>query len=49
MLTVTVDRPEGVIDQCEQVFARDPMLDEKEFDDMPSYAMSRRLKHFRRL
>ena len=39
MLTVTVDRPEGVnIDQCEQVSrALDPMLDEKEFDDMPSY------------
>ena len=34
MLTVTVDRPEGVnIDQCEQVSrALDPMLDEKEFD-----------------
>ena len=32
-------RPEGVnIDQCEQVSrALDPMLDEKEFDDMPSY------------
>ena len=53
MLTVTVDRPEGVnIDQCEQVSrALDPMLDEKEFDDMPSYTlcvssagMSRRLK-----
>ena len=39
MLTVTVDRSEGVnIDQCEQVSrALDPsMLDEKEFDDMPS-------------
>ena len=59
MLTVTVDRPEGVnIDQCEQVSrALDPMLDEKEFDDMPSYTlcvssagMSRRLKrpeHFK--
>ena len=58
MLTVTVDRPEGVnIDQCEQVSrALDPMLDEKEFDDMPSYTlcvssagMSRRLtrpEHF---
>lgn len=53
MLTVTVDRPEGVdIDQCEQVSrALDPMLDEKEFDDMPSYTLcvssaglSRRLK-----
>ena len=53
MLTVTVDRPEGAnIDQCEQVSrALDPMLDEKEFDDMPSYTlcvssagMSRRLK-----
>ena len=53
MLTFTVDRPEGVnIDQCEQVSrALDPMLDEKEFDDMPSYTlcvssagMSRRLK-----
>ena len=53
MLTVTVDRPEGVnIDQCEQDSrAHDPMLDEKEFDDMPSYTlcvssagMSRRLK-----
>ena len=41
MLTVTVDRPEGVnIDQCEQVSrALDPMLDEKEFDDMPSYTL----------
>ena len=53
MLTVTVDHPEGVqIDQCEQVSrALDPMLDEKEFDDMPSYTLcvssaglSRRLK-----
>ena len=53
MLTVTVDRPEGVnIDQCEQVSrALDPMLDEPEFDDMPSYTLcvssaglSRRLK-----
>lgn len=43
MLTVTVDRPEGVnIDQCEQVSrALDPMLDEKEFDDMPSYTLWR--------
>ena len=41
MLTVTVDHPEGVqIDQCEQVSrALDPMLDEKEFDDMPSYTL----------
>jgi len=40
-LTVTVDTPEGVnIDQCEQVSrALDPMLDEKEFDDMPSYTL----------
>lgn len=53
MLTVTVDHPEGVcIDQCEQVSrALDPMLDAKEFDDMPSYTLcvssaglSRRLK-----
>ena len=53
MLTVTVDRPEGVnIDQCEQVSrALDPMLDEKEFDSLPSYTLcvssaglSRRLK-----
>lgn len=53
MLTVTVDRPEGVnIDQCEQVSrALDPMLDAKEFDGMPSYTLcvssaglSRRLK-----
>ncbi len=52
-LTVTVDHPEGVhINQCEQVSrALDPMLDEKEFDDMPSYTLcvssaglSRRLK-----
>lgn len=52
-LTVTVDHPEGVnIDQCEQVSrALDPMLDAKEFDDMPSYTLcvssaglSRRLK-----
>ena len=37
MLTVTVDRPEGVnIDQCEQVSrALDPMLDEKEFEYHP--------------
>lgn len=41
MLTVTVDHPEGVnIDQCEQVSrALDPMLDAKEFDDMPSYTL----------
>ena len=53
MLTVTVDHPDGVnIDQCEQVSrALDPMLDEKEFDSMPSYTLcvssaglSRRLK-----
>ena len=53
MLVVTVDNPEGVfIDQCEQVSrALDPMLDAKEFDDMPSYTLcvssaglSRRLK-----
>lgn len=53
MLTVTVDHPEGVnIDQCEQVSrALDPMLDEKEFDSLPSYTLcvssaglSRRLK-----
>ena len=53
MLTVTVDHPDGVnIDQCEQVSrALDPMLDEKEFDGMPSYTLcvssaglSRRLK-----
>ena len=53
MLTVTVDHPEGVnIDQCEKVSrALDPMLDAKEFDDMPSYTLcvssaglSRRLK-----
>lgn len=53
MLTVTVDHPDGVhIDQCEKVSrALDPMLDEKEFDDMPSYTLvvssaglSRRLK-----
>ncbi len=52
-LTVTIDHPEGVnIDQCEQVSRKlDPMLDEKEFDDMPSYTLcvssaglSRRLK-----
>ncbi len=52
-LTVTVDNPEGVyIDQCEQVSrALDPLLDEKEFDGMPSYTLcvssaglSRRLK-----
>ena len=41
MLTVTVDHPEGVnIDQCEKVSrALDPMLDAKEFDDMPSYTL----------
>ena len=41
MLTVTVDNPNGVnIDQCEQVSrALDPMLDEKEFDSMPSYTL----------
>lgn len=41
MLTVTVDNPEGVfIEQCEQVSrALDPMLDAKEFDDMPSYTL----------
>ena len=41
MLVVTVDNPEGVfIDQCEQVSrALDPMLDAKEFDDMPSYTL----------
>ena len=41
MLTVTVDHPDGVnIDQCEQVSrALDPMLDEKEFDSMPSYTL----------
>ena len=41
MLTGTVDHPEGVhIDQCEQVSrALDPMLDAKEFDDMPSYTL----------
>ncbi|MDO4270222.1 MAG: ribosome maturation factor RimP [Eubacteriales bacterium] len=41
MLTVTVDHPDGVnIDQCEQVSrALDPMLDAKEFDDMPSYTL----------
>lgn len=41
MLTVTVDSPEGVfIEQCEQVSrALDPMLDAKEFDDMPSYTL----------
>ena len=53
MLTVTVDHPDGVnIDQCEQVSrALDQMLDEKEFDSMPSYTLcvssaglSRRLK-----
>lgn len=53
MLTVTVDHPDGVnIDQCEQISrALDPMLDEKEFDSMPSYTLcvssaglSRRLK-----
>ena len=53
MLVVTVDSPAGVfIDQCEQVSrALDPMLDAKEFDDMPSYTLcvssaglSRRLK-----
>ena len=44
MLTVTVDHPEGVnIDQCEKVSrALDPMLDAKEFDDMPSYTFPRR-------
>ena len=48
MLTVTVDRPEGVnIDQCEQVSrALDPMLDEKEFDDMPSYTLVRFLGRY---
>ena len=41
MLTVTVDNPNGVnIDQCEKVSrALDPMLDEKEFDSMPSYTL----------
>lgn len=41
MLTVAVDNPNGVnIDQCEQVSrALDPMLDEKEFDSMPSYTL----------
>ena len=41
MLTVTVDNPGGVfIEQCEQVSrALDPMLDAKEFDDMPSYTL----------
>ncbi len=40
-LTVTVDNSEGVfIDQCEQVSrALDPMLDNKEFDGMPSYTL----------
>ena len=53
MLTVTVDRPEGVnIDQCEQVSrALDPMLDEKDLTicrpircAFPRPGMSRRLK-----
>lgn len=41
MLTITVDHPEGVqIDQCEMVSrALDPMLDAKEFNDMPSYTL----------
>lgn len=59
MLTVTVDHPEGVfIDQCEQISrALDPLLDAKEFNDMPSYTLcvssaglSRKLKkpeHFK--
>ena len=60
MLTITIDRPEGVdIDQCEQVSrAIDPMLDAKEFDSLPPYTLcvssaglERRLKrpeHFER-
>jgi len=52
-LTVTIDHPDGIgIDQCEQVSrALDPLLDESEFDAMPSYTLcvssaglSRRLK-----
>lgn len=41
MLTVTVDHPEGVfINQCEQISrALDPLLDAKEFSDMPSYTL----------
>ena len=60
MLTITIDRPEGVdIDQCEQVSrAIDPMLDAREFDSLPPYTLcvssaglERRLKrpeHFER-
>lgn len=60
MLTITIDRPEGVdIDQCEQISrAIDPMLDAKEFDSLPPYTLcvssaglERRLKrpeHFER-
>lgn len=60
MLTITIDRPEGVdIDQCEQVSrAIDPMLDAKEFGALPPYTLcvssaglERRLKkpeHFAR-
>ncbi|NCB29122.1 MAG: ribosome maturation factor RimP [Clostridia bacterium] len=41
MLTVTIDRPEGVdIDHCETVSrALDPLLDAKEFDSLPAYTL----------
>lgn len=41
MLTVTIDREEGVdIDHCEAVSrALDPLLDAKEFDNLPAYTL----------
>ena len=41
MLTITIDRPEGIdIDQCEQVSRGiDPQLDAKEFSDLPPYTL----------
>ena len=42
MLTITIDRPEGIdIDQCEQVSRGiDPQLDAKVFDSLPPYTLT---------